>query len=378
MTRPVYNSLDRWLLSELHTLIRDVTVALETYDVSSATRSIQSFVEILSKWYLRRSRRRFWKSEADADKNAAYTSLYDALVTICKLLAPFIPFISEELYKNLVCNIDPQAPESVHLVEWPSFDSGTILEEINAEMRLVMKLASLGHAARNKAGIKVRQPLLEAAFFVGSSTERKILGKYSHLLAEELNVKLVRALDSTNEVVSYQINPLPKQLGQKYEAKYPAIREALLNLNAEDSATTLLAGNALVVEVDGERLEIQPSEVELHATALSGFVVASEGAYLAAIKTELTPALFQEGLARELVRRVQDLRKQAELDIADRIHLYILATGELSESINTHHAYIRDETLAVRIYESDPPEGAAITSVKFSGVKAQIGIVKAA
>ena len=134
----------------------------------------------------------------------------------------------------------------------------------------------------------------------------------------------------------------------------------------------------MVVEVDGEKLEIQPAEVELHATALSGFVVASEGAYLAAIKTELTPALFQEGLARELVRRVQDLRKQAELDIADRIHLYILATGEMSESINTHRAYIRDETLAVRIHESDPPEEATITSVKFSGVKAQIGIVRAA
>ena len=377
MSKPVYNSLDRWLLSELHTLIRDVTVALETYDVPSATRSIQSFVEILSKWYLRRSRRRFWKSEADADKNAAYTSLYDALVTTCKLVAPFLPFISEELYKNLVCSIDSQATESVHLVEWPSFDSGIILEEINDEMRLVMKLASLGHAARNKAGIKVHQPLSETAFFLGSSTERRILDKYSHLLAEELNVKSVRALDSTNEVISYRINPLPKQLDQKYKNRYPAIREALLNLNSEDSANALLAGNALIVEAQGERLEIQPADVELITTAISGFVVASEGTYLAAINTELTPALFQEGLARELIRRVQDLRKQAELDIADRIHLYIIATGELSESINTHRASIMEETLTIRIYESEPPEGATSTSAKFSGVKAHIGLVKA-
>ncbi|GAG24529.1 unnamed protein product, partial [marine sediment metagenome] len=212
-TQPVYNSLDRWLLSELHTLVRDVTVALETYDVAAATRQIQSFIDILSKWYLRRSRRRFWKSEADADKNAAYTTLHEVLVKTCKLLAPFMPFLAEDLYKNLVCNIDPEAPESIHLSDWLSFDSGIILEEVNDEMRMVMKLASLGHAARNKASIKVRQPLLETAFFLGDITARETLEKYSHLLADELNVKQVRVLDSARDVVSYQLNPLPQQLG---------------------------------------------------------------------------------------------------------------------------------------------------------------------
>jgi isoleucyl-tRNA synthetase len=377
MTQPIYNSLDRWLLSELHALIRGVTVALETYDVPYAARQIQTFVEMLSKWYLRRSRRRFWKSDADADKNAAYSSLYEALRTICKLLAPFMPFLAEELYKNLVGNIDPHAPESVHLVEWPSFDSGTILDDINNEMRLVMRLASLGHAARNKASIKVRQPLKETAFFIGDHAERKTLEKFSHLLAEELNVKQVRALDSTSEVVSYKIVPLPKQLGQKYKARYPAIRAALLSLDVEQFAPALMAGNSLHIDVDDEQLEIFPTEVELHVTAFSGFVVASEGAYLAALKTELTPTLFQEGLARELVRRIQDLRKQAAFEISDRIYLYILGSSDLSAAVSAHRRYIMDETLAIRLLESDPPQEAIRSSVKFSGVEAKLGIVKA-
>ena len=377
-TQPVYNNLDRWILSELHTLVRDVTVALETYDVADATRPIQSFIDILSKWYLRRSRRRFWKSEADADKNAAYTTLYEVLVKTCKLLAPFMPFLAEDLYKNLVCNVDPEAPESIHLSDWPSFDSGTILEEINDEMRMVIKLASLGHAARNKASIKVRQPLLETAFFLGDKTARETLEKYSHLLADELNVKQVRLLDSASEVVSYQLNPLPQQLGQKYQARYPIIREALLDLDAEEFAPNLLDGEPLFINVEGEQLEILPTEVELRANALSGFVVATEGAYLAALKTELTPALFQEGLVRELVRRVQELRKQGGFDIADRIHIYILATDGLLEAVNTHREYIMNETLAVEIREGEIPEDATTTSVKFSGESAQIGVSKAA
>ena len=376
-SQPVYNNLDRWLLSELHSLVRDVTIALGMFDVGTASRSIQTFIDILSKWYLRRSRRRFWKSEADADKNAAYTTLYEVLVKTCKLLAPFMPFLAEDIYRNLVCNLDSNAPESIHLTDWPSFDSGIILEEINAEMRLVMKLASLGHAARNKAAIKVRQPLLETAFFLGDSTAREILEKYSHLLAEELNVKQVRLLDSASEVFSYQLNPLPQQLGQKYQSRYPAIREVLLGLNAEEIAPNLLDGESLRIEVESEQIEILPTEIEVRANALPGFVVATEGTYLAALKIELTPALFQEGLARELVRRIQELRKQGRFDIADRIHLYIQAAEELSEAVDNHREYIMNETLAVEMYKNMAPEGTTTTSVKFSGVQAHIGIVKA-
>ena len=246
-----YSSLDRWLLSALHALVRDVTEAMETYDVSGATRPIETFVDQLSNWYLRRSRRRFWKSESDADKQAAYATLYEALVTVSKLLAPTMPFMAEELYQNLVRMADETAPISVHLAEWPDYDTARIDESLNREMALVMKLASLGHAARNKANRKVRQPLAEVAFAVGSLDELAVPERYADLLEDELNVKHVRMLSAAAEAVSFALNPLPKQLGQKYGGRFPGIRQALLALDATPAAQKLLAGES--VEVDGER-----------------------------------------------------------------------------------------------------------------------------
>ena len=371
-----YTDLDRWLISELHTLVRDVTTALDTYDVLDATRPIQAFVDTLSKWYLRRSRRRFWKSGSDADKQAAYATLYQALVTLSKLLAPTMPFIAEELYQNLVASADPNAPESVHLADWPSFDTARIDETLNADMRLVMRLASLGHAARNQAALKVRQPLSEVAFSVSNPREAQALEQYTDLLADELNVKQVRALGSAGEAVSYSLNPLPKQLGQKYKGNFPAVRAAILTLDAEQAGRALLDGNPIQVEADGETFEILPDEVEVRAEARSGLVVASEGAYLAALKTDLTPELVREGLAREFVRRIQDLRKQAGFDIADRIHLSVSASPGLAEAIQAHRDYIMGETLSLQLNLVEPPAGASSTTFEFDGEKVRVGIVK--
>jgi isoleucyl-tRNA synthetase len=372
-----YTDLDRWLRSELHTLVRDITIAFDNYDVLGGTRPIQAFVDRLSKWYLRRSRRRFWKSESDADKQAAYATLYEALVAISKLLAPTMPFIAEELYQNLVRGVDESAPESVHLADWPAFDPACIDEALNADMQLVMKLASLGHAARNQAALKVRQPLSEAAFSVGSQAEARALERYADLLADELNVKRVTALGSAGEVVSYQLNPLPKQLGQKYKNQFPAVREALLALDPAEAGQALLSGEAVEVTVDGETLTIQPDEVEVRAEARAGLAVTSDGAYLAALKTELTPKLVREGLAREFVRRVQDLRKQADFDIADRIQLYASASPELQAAIEAHREYIKAETLALKLRSSTPPSGATTASFEFDGERVEVGIVKA-
>ena len=246
-----YSPLDEWLRSALHALTRDVTDALENYDVLGATRPIQTFVEQLSNWYLRRSRRRFWKSEADADKQAAYATLYEALSTVSKLLAPTMPFLADELYQNLVRTVETDAPESVHLAQWPGFDSDVIDEKLNQHMTLVMKLASLGHAARNKSAIKVRQPLAEVAFSVGNAEEREAIGKYADLLKEELNVKKISSLHKAADAVDYALNPLPKQLGQKYGRKFPAIRKAILALEPEAFALQLLDGKSISVEVDG-------------------------------------------------------------------------------------------------------------------------------
>ena len=175
--------------------------------MNAATRPIQNFVNTLSNWYLRRSRRRFWKSEGDSDKNAAYATLYQALVTVAKLIAPAMPFIADELYRNLVVSVDPSAPESVHMADWPKADESLIDEQINHEMDLIIDLASLGHAARNKANRKVRQPLAEAAFSVGQADDRPLIAKYADVLAEELNVKKVRLLDAAGEAMDFQPTP---------------------------------------------------------------------------------------------------------------------------------------------------------------------------
>ncbi|MFO7624277.1 MAG: isoleucine--tRNA ligase [Anaerolineales bacterium] len=372
-----YNDLDRWLLSELHTLVKNVTHALESYDVPGATRPIQAFVDHLSKWYLRRSRRRYWKSESDADKDAAYATLYEVLVTLGKLLAPTMPFLAEELYQNLVRSVNRDTPESVHLVDWPEYNQKFIDEGLNADMELVMRFASLGHAARNQAAIKVRQPLAEAAFSITSTSEARALEQYADLLADELNVKQVRALGSAGEVVSYTLNPLPKQLGQKYKGQFPAVRAAIIELDPEPAARSLLEGQPVQVTVNDETLDILPSEVEVRVDARSGLTVASEGAYLCALHIDLTPELVKEGLAREFVRRIQDLRKQTGLDIADRIYLYLQASPGLAEAIHTHREYIMGETLAVKLSSARPPEEAASATLEFDGEKATVSILKA-
>lgn len=371
-----YSPLDRWLRSALHTLVRDVTTAMEVYDVLGATRPIETFVDQLSNWYLRRSRRRFWKSDADQDKQAAYSTLYEALVTVSKLLAPTMPFLAEELYQNLVRSFDPDSPESVHLSAWPTFDPDLIDEKMNQEMALVMKLASLGHAARNKANRKVRQPLAEAAFSVGNLEERGIITRNAELLADELNVKRVRILDAASEAVAYSLNPLPKQLGQKYGKHFPAIRQAILAMNAEAGAKTLLAGENLIVQVDGEEFAIQPDEVEVRSLAKEGFAVAAEGATLAALVTDLTPELEREGLARELVRRIQDLRKTAEFEVTDRIQVVYEATPKLADAIEKFRDYIMGETLAVELLAGRPHANQPGIADEFDGEKVSLSITR--
>jgi isoleucyl-tRNA synthetase len=376
-TLPIATSdLDRWLLSELNVLVRDVTEAYENYDVPNATRPIEGFVEKLSTWYLRRSRRRFWKSESDSDKQAAYSTLYTALVTISKLLAPSMPFLADELYQNLVRAVDETAPESVHLAEWPQALPELIDESLNRDMNLVMRLVSLGHSARQKANRKVRQPLAEVAFSLGNANERKAVETYADLFTDELNVKHVRLLDAATEAVSHSVKPLPKQLGQKYGNKFPAIQKAILAMNSEDAARPLLVGKPLRVEANGETFDVLPDEVEVKALAKEGFAVAEDGPYVAALVTDLTPELVQEGLAREFVRRVQDLRKSADLDVADRIECFVEASAGLRSAIEAHKEYITAETLTSNLVFGSPPEGASVVEDSFDGETVKAGLVK--
>ena len=375
--KPQYSKLDEWLLAELHGLVRDVTNALENYDVLGATRPIEGFVDHLSNWYLRRSRRRFWKSGSDADKEAAYSTLYEALVMLSKLLAPSMPFIADEMYRNLVVNLDPQAPKSVHLADWPNFDETRLNDDLVSDMNLVMKLVSLGHAARNKSQIKVRQPLQEAAFSVSNMHDSTVIDEYADLLQDELNVKNVRALSAASEAAAYELVPLPKQLGQKYKDQFPAVRKAILLLDPEQAAGTLLKGESLKVPLDGEEYEILPEEVEVRMQAKEGFEVASDGAYLAALVTKLSDELIDEGLVREFVRRVQEARKQADFEIADRIRLVYSCSDKLKHAIETFKDYIMDETLAVELDGEQVPNILPNLSDEFDGETLTIWLDKA-
>lgn len=373
---PVETIIDRWILSELHRLVRDVTAAYDNYELTGATRPIQQFVDDLACWYLPRSRRRLWESSALADKRAAYSTLYECLTTLARLLAPAMPFLAEALYQNLAPNADPTQPESVHLSDWPKYDPARIDEPLEAEMRLAMKLASLGHSARRQASRKARQPLAEAAFAVRNAEELHALSTCADLIADDLNVKEVRALGTPGEAATYALNPRPKALDEKHGPHSAQIRAALLKLDAEPAAQALLSGQPVTVVVDGQNVDVGPDEVEVRLTAREGFAVTSEGGYLAALRTALTPELVKEGMARELIQRVQDLRETAGVGLADRIVTYYSATPLLAKAIAALADDIKTETLSTELIAGAPPQGAASAEEAFEGEKVKLGIIK--
>jgi isoleucyl-tRNA synthetase len=375
------SDLDRWILARLNETVADVTQRLETYEPDLATTLVTRFIDDLSNWYLRRSRRRFWakagaSQASDADKAAAYQTLYDVLETLVRLLAPFVPFVTEAIYQNLVHQVDSDAPESVHHTTWPQVVPERENAKLSADMSLVMRLVSQGHAARQQANVKVRQPLREAVFAVATASERDVVRAHASIIEDELNVKSVRLLDTAAEVVTYELHPLPKQLGQKYASGFPSIRKALLELDPELAAQRLLAGESLDIEVGGKHLEIFPAEVEVRIEAQSGFSAAADGAYVAALDTDITPALATEGLARELVRRIQDLRKQADLNVDDHILVEFRTdpSADVHQALTSFSDYIREETLADELSPSADPSGDWVESHVLDGEEIVLGI----
>ncbi|MDE0142380.1 MAG: isoleucine--tRNA ligase [Caldilineaceae bacterium] len=331
---------DRWLLSELNRLVRDVTAAYEAYDVTAATRPIADFVDELSNWYVRLNRRRFWDGDADA-----LSTLRHTLVTVSKLLAPAIPFISEEIYQNLVAGVEPDAPDSVHLASWPHFEDTAIDDQLHADMALAQKVTTLGRAARESASLKVRQPLQRVVVRARSEQENAGLERVKHLLLSELNVKALEFAGEADELVEVSVFPLPRQLGQKYGRGYPVIRSSFAKMDQRDLASRLEAGQTVTVEDEGEEYAVEPEDVEVRRTPSAGLAVAEDGGYLVAVTTTLTPELELEGHARELVRRVQQLRKDSELDISDRIALTLSESPLVGKLLSVHESYIVEETL---------------------------------
>ena len=372
-------TLDRWIRSRLELVVGEVTARLEAFEPHLATTELQQFLDDLSNWYLRRSRRRFWSRrgsspEADADKGHAYATLYQVLVTLVRLLAPFVPFVTEAMYQNLVRSVDDQAPESVHHQAWPTAEAHQVDAALIDEMALVLRLVSLGHAARNLAGRKLRQPLSEAAFAVRHPGESAVLQRHAGLMADELNVKSIRALDAATEAVEFRLNPLPRQLGQKYGARFPRIREALLALNAESAAARLAADGQVEVRLGEESLTVAADEIEVRIEARAGFAAAADGPYLAALRTGLTPELVQEGLAREAVRRIQELRRQSEFHVAQRIRVEYEASPELAAALETHRAFVTAEVLADTFEPSVLAGDPTVPAVTFDGEELRLRV----
>ncbi|MBK8047325.1 MAG: class I tRNA ligase family protein [Anaerolineales bacterium] len=343
------------MLSELNILVREVTAAQENYDALGATRPIADFVDNVSNWYVRLSRRRFWDGDS-----AALATMYEVLVTLSKLLAPATPFIAEELYQNLVYNAlgaGSKAPDSVHLAMWPEVNQALIDEQLSADMAMVQRVTSLGHAARQNANLKVRQPLAQVVVRTRTPAEEAALHRLQQLVLDELNVKELSFTHASADLVDVAIFPYPKQLGQKYGKGYPKIKQAMTHLDQLELAGRFQAGETVEIVADGETFAVAPEDVEVRMSPRAGFSVAQESGYLVAVTTELDQALIQEGYARELVRRIQQLRKDAALDISDRIVTYIADSDLMHEVLAHFGAYVRDETLSVELVQVHPAQG---------------------
>ena len=369
--------IDQWALARLHILIGNVTAQLDAYDIHGPTREMAQFVEELSNWYVRRNRRRFWKVEDDADKLAAYLTLYTCLTTLAQLLAPYLPHASESLYRNLVANHSGQAIESVHLTIWPEVHSELVDEQLVADTALLLETISLGHSARQSANLRVRQPLSEMLVRVPRTSEG--LRRFENELRDELNVKAVRYLNVDDGLVEYHFKPNLPVLGKQYGRLIPAIREALRSLTgepAQEAARRLEAGQTIELRVADSPLQLKPNEVIIESTSPEGYAVAESNGLLVALNTTLTPELRREGLARDLVRFIQEARKSAGFAITDHINVTLQTQTKLDLQLvlEAHEDYIRSETLANTLTLGPITKEHFTVDVEIGGEAVSIGV----
>jgi isoleucyl-tRNA synthetase len=331
--------IDRWLLSRLNTLIGTVRDRLDDIDQMNAARGIEDFFDELSNWYIRRSRQRFWAPGQRADA-AAMATLHEVLVTLTGLMAPFMPFLAEEFFQNLVRSVEPDAPVSVHHTAFPEVDPSRQDAALERVMAWTRQVASLGNAARKGAGLRLRQPL-QALRVAGGSTFRDLPAWADALLLDELNVKRVEYVETLDEAVRQRAETNPKVLGPKYGKDYPRLRAALQ------------AGDFRVVagRVHVQQWVLEPDEVTLSLEPAPGYAAAADGGVLVVLDTQLTPELLAEGRAREVVRLIQDARKQAGFDVSDRIAVRYVASDGAAEAFLQHADYIQRETLATRLQQ---------------------------
>ena len=367
--------LDRWVRSELHRTVQRVTEGLDAYEPADAARPIGEFVEQLSNWYVRRSRRRFWKSDESTDTQAALHTLYECLTTVARLIAPFTPFVAEALYANLVAGKVTGAPDSVHLDMWPEVDVAATDEQLSSDVALVQRMVSLGRAARQQANARVRQPLTEAVLVPRSDAERGALERLAEQVADELNVKHV-AVVMTDNRLQYSLRPNLPVLGPRFGRDLGAVRNAIAGADARTVAARMRAGEAL----DIEGFELTAGDLLVGVEAVEGWSAAEESGYVVLVDTCITPELESEGMARELVRRLQDLRREAGLEVTDRIRVTWRGDEVLGKVFAEHGPAIAEEVLALSLDAGDGDGGApggASTDADIEGHAVTLAVRKA-
>lgn len=357
------DEIDKWLLSKYHKLVHYVTNAMDEYDLNKAVKLINYFVnEDLSNWYIRRNRRRFWESEMTTSKKAVYQTTYEVLVGICLLIAPIVPFVADEIYVNLT------GEESVHLADYPKYDEKMIQEGIEKKMDLVRELISLGRNAREDVKIKVRQPLSEVIL---DGKNEEIIGDLVQLIKEELNVKTVTFVSDLSIYMDFEVKPNFKICGKMFGPHIKEFQQKLTTLSDED-ISTLNENGSIKMEIDHEEVEVVPEMVEIRISSKEGFNASHEGNQFIVLNTALTDELLHEGVVRELISKVQNLRKTKDFEITDRIHIFYQANDEFEEAIHDFKELIQEETLAVSM-ESKENSGEVYS---LNGIYVQFDIEK--
>ncbi len=338
------NVMDRWIISKLNTLVKEVADKLDHYDITGAGISIEEFTDELSNWYVRRNRERYWAQEMTQDKIGAYVTLYRVLTTLVKVAAPFVPFITEEIYQNLVCNLDKEAPESVHLCYWPEVNEEEIDTNLEKEMGLAYKIVKLGRSARNAENIKNRQPLSEMLISVDTLPEY-----YGNIVKEELNVKKVVLGAEMSDYVNFEIKPNLPVLGKEYGKLIPKIKEEIAKRNQMDLANTVKSGKVEAIMIDDVEIDLDANNLLVTMQGKEGFAFAGEGEIGVVLDTKITPELKEEGDVREILSKVQNLRKDKGFEVTDKIVLYVNGNEIIENLCKKFEDKIKVETLAKEV-----------------------------
>ena len=362
--------MDRWILSKLNHVIDDVDKNLGSYHITEATRAITEFTDELSNWYVRRCRGRYWGSALSEDKIAAYMTLYTTLVTFSKVCAPFIPFMTEEIYQNLVLSVDASAPESVHLCDFPKAQADFDNPEIEQEMDAIRKIVMLGRACRNEANIKNRQPLSKLYI----QTENKVNAAYNDIILEELNIKEVAFTDQASDFITYHFKPQMRTVGPKYGKLMRPIFDEIAKMDGAAVMDQLNSGEPLTLTVDGTEVSIGKEDVLIETLQKDGFVSTSDQGFTVVLDTNLTDALIAEGFEREFISKVQTMRKDSGFEVTDHIHVCYSDSDKLKAVIADFEEEIKAQLLAETIVEQKT-ESAKEWNI--NGEKVSISITKA-